>query len=69
MEDVETNSEKSFDIELSTDKNNSYSLNFISAHSLDIIAHQINSLIHRSFSGKCTFKEIQAINIFYNLIL
>ena len=60
MEEFEISSEKkTFDIELSTDKNNSYKLNFISSHSLEITANQINSLIHKSFSGKYTFEEIQ----------
>ena len=59
MEDVETNSEKSFDIELSTDKNNSYSLNFISAHSLDIIANQINSLFINHFQVNVLLKKFK----------
>ena len=64
MENIEISSEKCFDIELSTDKNNSYLLNFISTDSIEIIANQKNSLINKSFSGKYTLKEIQANNYF-----
>ena len=59
MLDLEISSENFFDIELSTDKNNSYKLNFISANSLEIIANKINSLIHKSFSAKYTIEEIR----------
>ena len=59
MEDFEISSDKIFDIELSTDNNNSYKLNFVLANYLEISANQINSLIHKSFSAKYTFEEIR----------
>ena len=64
MENIEISSEKSFDIELQTDKNNLYLFNFISADSIEITANQKNSLIKKSFSCKYTFEEMKENNYF-----
>ena len=59
MEDVVLNTVKSFEIVLITDKNNSYSLNFISSNFLEITANNINSINLKSFSGEYTYNMIQ----------
>ena len=75
MEEVLLTQEKSFQIELSSDKNNSYSLEFkfILNNYIEIIANQIKNIINKSFSSKYSFEEIREnkikVNIFYNLIL
>ena len=45
MKEVEITSEKSFQIELSSDKNNSYSLEFNLNDYIEITANQINTII------------------------
>ena len=58
MDEVEINSEKSFKIDLETDKNNLYTVNFNLNDSIEIFAEQINNFIHKSFSGKYSSREI-----------
>ena len=50
---------KSFQIELASNKNNSYSVVFNLNNSIEITANQINGIIHKSFSSKYTFEEIR----------
>ena len=58
MDEVEINSEKSFKLDLETDKNNLYTINFNLNDSIEIFAEQINNFIHKSFSGKYSSREI-----------
>ena len=59
MEEVEINSEKTFKIELETDKNNRYSITFnLNNNFIEILAEQINNKIHKSFFNKFTSNEI-----------
>ena len=64
MEEIQLSSEKSFQIELSSDKNNSYSIEFYLNDSIEITANQINDIIHNSFSSKYSFEEIREYNYF-----
>ena len=50
---------KEFNIEITSDKNNSYSIKFILNNSLEIIAKQKNVILNKSFSNKFTIHEIQ----------
>ena len=59
MKEVEITSEKSFQIELSSDKNNSHSIEFNLNNYIEIIAKQINNIIHQTFSSKYSFEEIK----------
>jgi len=61
MEEVLLTQEKSFQIELSSDKNNSYSLEFkfILNNYIEIISNQIKNIINKSFSSKYSFEEIR----------
>ena len=59
MEEAQATPKKSFQIELSSDKNNSYSVVFNLNNSIEINAIQINDIIHKSFSSKYTFEEIR----------
>ena len=59
MKEVEITSEKSFQIELSSDKNNSHSIEFNLNNYIEIIAKQINNIIHQTFSSKYSFEEIR----------
>ena len=59
MEEVSLTSNKSFQIELSSDKNNSYSVIFNLNNSIEITANQIKGIIHKSFSNKYSFEEIR----------
>ena len=64
MEEVQLTSEKSFQIELSSDKNNSYSLEFNLNSCIEIIANQINNIINKSYSNKYSFEEIRETKYF-----
>ena len=58
-EEAEINSEKTIDIDLTTDRNNSYKVIFTLANSIEIIDNQINDIIHKSYSSKYSFEEIK----------
>ena len=64
-EEIEINSEKSFNIELPTDKNNLYSLKFNLDNYIEITANQINDIIHKSYSNKYSFEEIKDDEYFF----
>ena len=64
MEKVQLTPEKSFKIELSSDKNNSYSLEFNLNNYIEITANQINNIIHKSYSNKYSFEEIRETKYF-----
>ena len=64
MEEVLLTQEKSFQIELSSDKNNSYSLEFNLNNYIEIMAKQINNIIHKSYSNKYSFEEIRETKYF-----
>ena len=64
MEEVQLTSEKSFQIELSSDKNNSYSIEFNLNNYIEITANQINNIIHKSYSNKYSFEEIRKAKYF-----
>jgi len=64
MEKVHLTPEKSFKIELSSDKNNSYSLEFNLNNYIEITANQINNIIHKSYSNKYSFEEIRETKYF-----
>ena len=64
MEEVQLTSEKSFQIELSSDKNNSYSIEFNLNNYIEITANQINNIIHKSYSNKYSFEEIREAKYF-----
>ena len=64
MEEVQSTSEKSFQIELSSDKNNSYSIEFNLNNYIEITANQINNIIHKSYSNKYSFEEIREAKYF-----
>ena len=55
----ELNEGNAFKIEIITNKNNTYSINFILRNDLKIEANQINDIINKSFSNKFTFEEIK----------
>ena len=55
----ELNEGNAFKIEIITNKNNAYSINFILRNDLKIEANQINDIINKSFSNKFTFEEIK----------
>ena len=58
-EEAEINSEKTIDIELNTDRNNSYKVKFTLDNFIEITANQINDIIHKSYSSKYSFEEIK----------
>ena len=62
---VEIDSEKSFNKELKTDKNNSYSLSLTLNESIEIVAEQINNIIPKSFSSIYSIEEI-GINKYFS---
>ena len=64
---VEIDSEKSFNKELKTDKNNSYSLSLSLTlnESIEIVAEQINNIIPKSFSSIYSIEEI-GINKYFS---
>ena len=64
MEEVQLTSEKSFQIELLSDKNNSYSLEFNLNNYIEITSNQINNIIHKSYSSKYSFEEIRETKYF-----
>ena len=57
-EEAEIDSEKTFEIEINTDKNNSYKVLFILENCIEITANQINDIIHKTYSSKYSFEEI-----------
>ena len=59
MEEAQIISEKFFQIELSSDKNNTYSVRFNLDNIIEITAEQINSFINKSFLSKYSFEEIK----------
>ena len=59
MEEVQLTSNESFQVELSSDKNNSYSVMFNLNNFIEITANQIKGIIHKSFSNKYSFEEIR----------
>ena len=59
MEEVQLTSNKSFQEELSSDKNNSYSVMFNLNNFIEITSNQIKGIIHKSFSNKYSFEEIR----------
>ena len=50
---------KEFNIEITSDKNNTYSIQFTLNNSLEIVANQKNAVLNKSFSNKFTIHEIQ----------
>ena len=64
MEEVQSTSEKSFQIELSSDKNNSYSIEFNLNNYIEITANQINNIINKSYSNKYSFEGIREAKYF-----
>ena len=58
-DEVQLTSNKSFKVELSSDKSNSYSVMFTLNNSIEITANQTNDIIHKSFSNKYSFEEIR----------
>ena len=58
-EEFEIESDKKFEIELTTDKNNPYKIIFILDNLIEIKANQINGIIHKSFSIKYSLEEIK----------
>ncbi len=63
-EEVEINTEKIFQLELNTDKNNLYSVEFNLDNFIEITANQINGIIHKSFLSKYSFEEIRDYKLF-----
>ena len=63
MDEIQLTQEKSFQIELSSDKNN-YSLEFNLNNYIEITANQINNIIHKSYSNKYSFEEIRETKYF-----
>ena len=70
-EEVEIDSEKTFEIELTSDKNNSYKVIFTLDNYIKITANRINDIIHNSFSSKYSFEEIKENEYFiiYNTLV
>ena len=64
MEEIQLTPEKSFKIELTTDKNSSYSLEFKVNNYIEITANKISDIIPKSFSSKYSFEEIREYNYF-----
>ena len=64
MDKAQIISEKSFQIELSSDKNNSYSIEFNLNNYIEITANQINNIIHKSYSNKYSFEGIREAKYF-----
>ena len=70
MEEVQLTPGKSFKIELLSDKNNSYLLEFKLNNNIEITANEINNIIHKSYLSKYSFEEIRETKYFlkfYNL--
>jgi len=64
MEEVQLTSEKSFQIELSSNKNNVYSVEFNLKSYLEITANLIKTIINQSYSNKYSFEEIRETKYF-----
>jgi len=58
-EEAEIDSEKIFEIKLTTDKNNMYKVIFTLNNLIEITANQINDIIHKSFLNKYSLEEIK----------
>ena len=58
-EEAEIDSEKIFEIKLTTDKNNMYKVIFTLNNLIEITANQINDIIHKSFLIKYSVEEIK----------
>ena len=59
MEDVQLFPKKSFQIDLVSDKNNSYSVKFNLSNYIEIIVNQINDIFNKLFTNKYSFEEIR----------
>ena len=59
MEDVQLFPKKSFQIDLVSDKNNSYSVKFNLSNYIEIIVNQINDIFNKSFTNKYSLEEIR----------
>ena len=59
--------EKTFNIELKTNKNNTYIITFSLRSALKIEANQTNDLIKKSFSNDFSFEEIVGKNSYFKL--
>ena len=70
MEEVEINTEKLTEIELKSDKNNTYLIEFSLNNSFSIVAKLINNNIHKTFSNIYSHEEIRKNKYFlkYNNI-
>ena len=65
MEEIEITTEKSFKIELETDKNNTYSITInLNNNWIDISGEQINNIFHKTFFGKFSSDEINEFEYF-----
>ena len=64
MDEAPLTLEKAFQLELLSDKNNSYSLEFSLNSCIEIIANQINNIINKSYSNKYSFEEIRETKYF-----
>ena len=64
MEEIQKTPENSFLIELASNKNNSYSVEFNLINYIEITANQINNIIHKTYSNKYSFEEIRETKYF-----
>ena len=64
MEEIQQTSENSFLIELASNKNNSYSVEFNLINYIEITANQITNIINKSYLGKYSFEEIRETKYF-----
>ena len=65
MEEIEITTEKSFKIELETDKNNTYSITInLNNNWINISGEQINNIFHKTFFGKFSSDEINEFEYF-----
>ena len=58
-EEIEINSEKLYNIELKSDKNNLYSVSLTLDNFIKIMAEQINNIINITYSSQYSFEEIK----------
>ena len=70
-EEVEINSEKSFELKLTTEKNDTYLVKFTLENNIEITVNQINGIINKSYCAKYSFEEIRENKYFskYNNIV
>jgi len=64
MEEIQQTPENSFLIELASNKNNSYSVEFNLINYIEITANQINNIINKSYLSKYSFEEIRETKYF-----